>query len=98
MSVYFIKIFCLLPFLVVSVISDTKTETISCSSNPFVTSCSSLTLNPRWISSELGGGAFLPENSIPARGRRDKLFRRYHYLQYISLVFNKLKREYARYD
>merc|ERR1711892_1637587 len=68
----------------------------SCSSNPFLSTCSSLTLNPRWIYSDLGGGELLPEDSIPARGRREKLFRRYHYLQYIRLVFQKLKREYAR--
>ena len=68
----------------------------SCSSNPFLSTCSSLTLNPRWIYSDLGGGELLPEDSIPARGRREKLFRRYHYLQYMGLVFQKLKREYAR--
>ena len=62
----------------------------SCSSNPFLSTCSSLTLNPRWIYSDLGGGVLLPEDSIPARGRREKLFRRYHYLQYIRLVFQKL--------
>eukprot|EP00091_Calanus_sinicus_P005549 TRINITY_DN15991_c0_g1_i1.p1 TRINITY_DN15991_c0_g1~~TRINITY_DN15991_c0_g1_i1.p1 ORF type:complete len:209 (-),score=84.54 TRINITY_DN15991_c0_g1_i1:16-570(-) len=68
----------------------------SCSSNPFLSTCSSLSLNPRWLYSDLGGGVLLPEDSIPARGRREKLFRRYHYLQYIRLVFQKLKKEYAR--
>ena len=68
----------------------------SCSTNPFMSTCSSLTLNSGWIYSDLGGGSLLPEDTVPARGRRERLFRRYHYLQYIKLVFQKLKQEYAR--
>ena len=67
-----------------------------CSNNPFLSTCSSLTLNRGSSSFDLGGGSLLPEDSVPARGRRERMFRRYHYLMYIKLVFSKLKKEYAR--
>merc|ERR1711872_739764 len=64
----------------------------ACASNSSLSGCSNLVLS----SSGLGGAVILPENSIRARGTREKLFRRYYYLQYLKIVFAELKREYAR--
>ena len=44
----------------------------------------------------LGGGDFLPEDSVTAVGTKQQLIRRYHYLQYIKTVYKKLKQEYSR--
>ena len=44
----------------------------------------------------LGGGEFLPENVVRARGLTEQLARRYHYLQYVKTVFRQLKEEYGR--
>ena len=66
---------------------------------------SSSQLNPFFPSSELslsslrprlGGGDFLPEDSVTAVGAREQLVRRYHYLQYIKIVYQTLKEEYRR--
>ena len=57
--------------------------------NPFLPS-SDLSL------SRLGGGDFLPEDSVTAVGAREQLVRRYHYLQYIKTVYQRLKEEYRR--
>ena len=50
------------------------------------------------------GGSFLssadrvvPESAIPAAGNKGRLWRRFYYLQYLKLLYNRLKREYARY-
>ena len=40
----------------------------------------------------------VPESAIPAAGRKGRLWRRFYYLQYLKLLYNKLKAEYARYD
>ena len=58
-------------------------------------------LNPFLPSSDLsdlrlGGGDFLPEDSVTAVGAREQLVRRYHYLQYIKTVYQRLKEEYRR--
>ena len=67
---------------------------------------SSSQLNPFFPSSDLslsslrprlGGGDFLPEDSVTAVGAREQLVRRYHYLQYIKIVYQTLKEEYRRY-
>ena len=64
---------------------------------------SSSQLNPFFPSSDLslsslrprlGGGDFLPEDSVTAVGAREQLVRRYHYLQYIKIVYQTLKEEY----
>ena len=66
---------------------------------------SSSQLNPFFPSSDLslsslrprlGGGDFLPEDSVTAVGAREQLVRRYHYLQYIKIVYQTLKEEYRR--
>ena len=66
---------------------------------------SSSQLNPFFPSSDLslsslrprlGGGDFLPEDSVTAVGARERLVRRYHYLQYIKIVYQTLKEEYRR--
>ena len=44
----------------------------------------------------LGGGDFLPEDSVPAVGVREQLIRRHHYLQYVRTVYTRLKEEYRR--
>ena len=44
----------------------------------------------------LGGGDFLAENLVRARGPTEELVRRYHYLQYVKTVFRHLKEEYTR--
>ena len=44
----------------------------------------------------LGGGNFLAENLVRARGLTEQLVRRYHYLQYVKTVFRQLKEEYTR--
>jgi len=38
----------------------------------------------------------VPESAIPAAGRKGRLWRRFYYLQYLKLLYNKLKAEYAR--
>lgn len=38
----------------------------------------------------------VPESAIPAGGRKGKLWRRFYYLQYLKLLYKKLKAEYAR--
>jgi len=45
-----------------------------------------------------GGGVngIVPESAIPATGRRGRLWRRYYYLQYLKLLYNKYKTEYTR--
>jgi len=42
------------------------------------------------------GGGIIPESAIPATGRRGRLWRRYYYLQYLKLLYNRYKNEYAR--
>ena len=50
------------------------------------------------------GGSFLssgkdrvvPESALPAAGSKGRLWRRFYYLQYLKLLYNKLKKEYAR--
>jgi len=50
------------------------------------------------------GGTFLsgaadrvvPESAIPASGKKGRLWRRFYYLQYLKLLYNRLKKEYAR--
>ena len=41
------------------------------------------------------GDRVVPESAIPAAGRKGKLWRRFYYLQYLKLLYTKLKREYA---
>jgi len=43
-----------------------------------------------------GGSGIIPESAIPASGRRGRLWRRYYYMQYLRLLYNKYKKEYAR--
>ena len=43
-----------------------------------------------------GGDRVVPESAIPAAGRKGRLWRRFYYLQYLKLLYNKLKTEYAR--
>merc|ERR1712117_724562 len=38
----------------------------------------------------------VPESAIPAAGRKGRLWRRFYYLQYLKLLYNRLKAEYAR--
>lgn len=42
------------------------------------------------------GDRVVPESAIPAAGRSGRLWRRFYYLQYLKLLYNKLKAEYAR--
>jgi len=42
------------------------------------------------------GSEIVPESAIPAQGRRGRLWRRYYYMQYLRLLYNKYKEEYAR--
>merc|ERR1711874_400785 len=42
------------------------------------------------------GSEIIPESAIPASGRRGRLWRRYYYMQYLRLLYNKYKKEYAR--
>eukprot|EP00091_Calanus_sinicus_P008608 TRINITY_DN20741_c0_g1_i1.p1 TRINITY_DN20741_c0_g1~~TRINITY_DN20741_c0_g1_i1.p1 ORF type:complete len:212 (+),score=35.08 TRINITY_DN20741_c0_g1_i1:183-818(+) len=42
------------------------------------------------------GTGIIPESAIPASGRRGRLWRRYYYMQYLRLLYNKYKQEYAR--
>ena len=42
------------------------------------------------------GDRVVPESAIPAGGRKGRLWRRFYYLQYLKLLYNKLKAEYAR--
>jgi len=42
------------------------------------------------------GDRVVPESAIPAAGRKGRLWRRFYYLQYLKLLYNKLKAEYAR--
>ena len=44
----------------------------------------------------LGGGNFLPEDSVPALALREQLVRRHQYLQYVRTVYTRLKEEYRR--
>ena len=73
----------LLPLCLVSVSRSQR-------GNPF--------LSPSVLDSRqsLGGGDFLPENMVRARGLTEQLVRRYHYLQYVKSVFRHLKEEYSR--
>ena len=69
--------------------------------NPYYPSTSSLLRSPTSLLSiggfgELGGGDFLPEDSVTALGVKQQLIRRYHYLEYIKAVYKKLKQEYTR--
>ena len=43
------------------------------------------------------GSEIIPESAIPASGRRGRLWRRYYYMQYLRLLYNKYKKEYARF-
>ena len=43
------------------------------------------------------GDRVVPESAIPAAGRSGRLWRRFYYLQYLKLLYNKLKAEYARF-
>merc|ERR1711892_1135404 len=43
-----------------------------------------------------GGSGIIPESAIPASGRRGRLWRRYYYLQYLKLLYNRYKTDYAR--
>ena len=42
------------------------------------------------------GDRVVPESAIKAGGRKGRLWRRFYYLQYLKLLYNKLKAEYAR--
>ena len=65
--------------------------------NPFFPSSDlSSDLSLSSLRPRLGGGDFLPEDSVTAVGAREQLVRRYHYLQYIKIVYQTLKEEYRR--
>merc|ERR1711892_246889 len=48
--------------------------------------------------SYLGSGrsGIIPESAIPASVGRGRVWRRYYYMQYLRLLYNKYKKEYAR--
>ena len=71
--------------------------------NPYYPTSASLLRSPSSLLSiggfggGLGGGDFLPEDSVTALGVKQQLIRRFHYLEYIKAVYKKLKQEYTRY-
>jgi len=49
-----------------------------------------------YVGTGVGSGSIIPESAIPASGRRGRLWRRYYYLQYLKLLYNRYKTDYAR--
>ena len=62
-----------------------------CALDPYYSACGQTTT---FLSNS--GDAVVPESAIKAGGRKGKLWRRFYYLQYLKLLYNKLKAEYAR--
>ena len=87
----------------VTVVLLTGSSSSAQQSNPYIPASKSEALvhplhgHPSLFHLGLGGGDFLPENSIPALGTRQQLIRRFHYLQYIKEIYKQLKEDYTRY-
>ena len=67
-----------------------------CGLDPYYSSCGGCSRGCQGTFLSASGDRVVPESAIPASGRKGRLWRRFYYLQYIKLLYTKLKAEYAR--
>ena len=67
-----------------------------CGLDPYYSHCSGCSRGCQGTFLSASGDRVVPESAIPAAGRKGKLWRRFYYLQYLKVLYTKLKAEYAK--